>query len=172
MEEGDGAIGLLDSVEEIFEFDKDEDHEYKHHKHCCKYRHCCRPLTERVFIKAGPVINCDGTGFSIGSVYFSMELKDSQSVVLTAQAQDAAGKPTSPTFVFAVSDSTILGLVDNGDGTAVVSGVSTGATTVTATATDADGTTVSGSLDITVVASATATVTITAGTPTDTVPVA
>lgn len=127
-----------------------------------------------VTIKIGPVINCDGTGFSIDnrSVYAQMDLLDTQSVVLTATAADAKGNATTPTFAFSVSDPTILGLVDNGDGTAVVSALALGTTDATATATDADGSTASGSLSITVTAGPTATVTVTAGTPSDTAPAA
>lgn len=156
-----------------FEFNEGEDHEFKRHKHCCEDQHCCQPSTEHVRINIGPVFDCfDGTGFSIDNrrVHRHMELKDTQSVVLTASATDAAGKATTPTFSFAVSDPTILSLVDNGDGTALVSALDTGTTDVTATATDADGGTASGSISITVVAGPTTTVTVTAGTPTDNTP--
>ena len=72
-------------------------------------------------------------------------------VPISAIATDAAGNVVSATTVFTTSDSTVVTLQDQADGTTVAVRVSSaaGTVTVTGTVTNADGTTASGSLTLT-----------------------
>lgn len=100
------------------------------------------------------------------------QLLNTQRVLATARPLDADGNPTAATIAFTSSDTSIVSVTDNGDGTAMLDSGADGSATVTATATDADGAQVSASVDIDVVPpttppAATASVDLTLGTPED-----
>ena len=80
----------------------------------------------------------------------------------SAVADDASGNVLSLPISYAVDDATVLGLTDNGDGTASVTALAAGAANLVATAANPDGTTTaSAPFAITVNAPDAASVTVT-----------
>lgn len=99
---------------------------------------------------------------SLGDLYMTFQLQDSQEVVLTAVVLDSDGKPATlvNTPTWSVPDATVVNLTANGL-TATLVPVSTGNVTVTFAV---DG--VTGTFAVSVTGGPAASVTITAGTPT------
>ena len=101
-----------------------------------------------------------------------MNITDSQQVALSVTAVDKKGNPVPNVgaLAFSVSDEAILSLVDNGDGTAVVSAVGPLGDAVVTVQDDVDADTVPdffGSLAVSVVAGSIAEISIVAGEPTE-----
>lgn len=117
-------------------------------------------------------IDDDFIVINTGECCFMAQLLNTQRVLATARPLDADGNPTAATIAFTSSDTSVVSVTDNGDGTAMLDSGADGSATVTATATDADGAQVSASVDIDVVPptippAATASVDLTLGTPED-----
>lgn len=102
----------------------------------------------------------------------SLQIRDDQQVPLSASALDKEGNPANATIAWSSSDETIVGIIDNGDGTALAvaspGSAGLGVAVVTATATDAsDGDEHTGDFEIEVVAGDVAIVNVVPGTPED-----
>jgi len=103
----------------------------------------------------------------------SFTLTDTQEVTFSVQGTDAKGNPAplTGTPAFAVDDSSILTLVDNGDGTGKVSAVgATGSATLSLTDTETDGDNFIGSLAFDVIAGKVTAASIVPGAPTEIAP--
>lgn len=120
---------------------------------------------KRIRVCLGKVIE---SFFPLG-VDMSFQLTDVQTLPLSVQERDAKGNPVAAptdTFTYTVDRADLLGLVDNGDGSATVTAVGplgTGNVNI------ASSTGLTGQLQIDVVASAAATIVIVPGTPVDAV---
>lgn len=123
----------------------------------------------------GDRISTPATATRIGRLDFAMDLAADMKVDLSVQWTDELGNPVSsgPTDVavsYTVDDTTVINLVDNGDGTATAAAVGPlGVATVHAEV-SAPGISLTGDLQISVVAGLAERFNITAGTPTEVTP--
>ena len=124
------------------------------------------PVSEQT----GPVVRNRSSAVFVGPVEIlvSITLTDSQQCVLTVKGVDKKGNPSTVTgAAWFVDNTDLLGITDNGDGTAVLKAVGPlGKGTVSVKASVGGGD-VAGSADVTIVAGAPTTLTIDAGAPTD-----
>lgn len=100
----------------------------------------------------------------------AFQLRDSEQVTLEVEALDSEGNIAAATTTWATSDATIVDVVDNGDGTALVvaspGAGGLGTAVVTASVTDnSDGDVHEGTFEVEVVAGDVVTVNISAGVP-------
>ena len=109
-------------------------------------------------------------GTRYGGPTVAFQLHDFEQVPLSVEALDSEGNPATATIAFSSSDETVVGIQDNGDGTALAiaspGAGGLGTATVTATVTDtSDGNVITGTFDIEVVAGDATTVNFVPGTP-------
>jgi hypothetical protein len=105
-----------------------------------------------------------------GGPTVAFQLRDSEQVTLEVEALDSEGNIAAATTTWATSDATIVDVVDNGDGTALVvaspGAGGLGTAVVTASVTDnSDGDVHEGTFEVEVVAGDVVTVNISAGVP-------